>query len=162
MAEAVRIGPIAVDLCSRACGLWLDVGELNELRRIAESDRIRDDIVSLLGSLRKKGAASPRAYIPCPVCTELMQQYNHLESTGILLDRCARHGVWLDRDDAIRLLGLVASEEEIEARNAERKRTELERRLNAAEMRLNSHDSRISAQRMMSRIHLALDALDII
>ena len=38
----------------------------------------------------------PIAYIKCPVCGELMHRVNFGAKSGVIVDRCRQHGVWLD------------------------------------------------------------------
>ena len=36
------------------------------------------------------------AYKQCPVCNERMRKLNYASVSGVLVDRCLEHGVWLD------------------------------------------------------------------
>ena len=38
----------------------------------------------------------PVAYIKCPVCSQLMNRVNFGVRSGVIIDRCRDHGVWLD------------------------------------------------------------------
>jgi Zn-finger nucleic acid-binding protein len=33
---------------------------------------------------------------PCPICSEMMSVINYKKNSGILLDICENHGIWLD------------------------------------------------------------------
>ena len=46
-------------------------------------------------------------YIPCPRCQRLMNRKNFAQSSGVVLDVCSKHGIWLDRGELVRLLGFV-------------------------------------------------------
>jgi Zn-finger nucleic acid-binding protein len=35
-------------------------------------------------------------YIKCPVCAKLMNRVNFGAKSGVIVDRCKEHGVWLD------------------------------------------------------------------
>ena len=35
-------------------------------------------------------------YRRCPVCDQIMHRYNYKAISGVILDRCNEHGVWLD------------------------------------------------------------------
>jgi len=37
-----------------------------------------------------------RAYKPCPVCHQTMRKLTYGAVSGVLIDRCTEHGVWLD------------------------------------------------------------------
>lgn len=47
-------------------------------------------------------------YFPCPGCQEFMNRRNYGGSSGIIVDYCARHGVWFHAGELPRLLGYVA------------------------------------------------------
>ena len=50
------------------------------------------------------------AYIPCLDCGELMQrrQYRHRgRSTGVVVDVCRRHGIWLDARELERVVAAI-------------------------------------------------------
>lgn len=38
-------------------------------------------------------------YIPCPDCGELMNRMNYAGGSGVIVDICRKHGIWLDRDE---------------------------------------------------------------
>jgi Zn-finger nucleic acid-binding protein len=46
-------------------------------------------------------------YIPCPTCTKLMNRTNFAQASGVILDVCKQHGVWLDRGELQRVMGFV-------------------------------------------------------
>ena len=46
----------------------------------------------------------PIAYLPCPVCKELMHRKGFGTDAGVLLDRCKEHGAWLDGGELGRIL----------------------------------------------------------
>lgn len=35
-------------------------------------------------------------YRNCPVCEKIMQRFNYKTTSGVVVDRCLRHGIWLD------------------------------------------------------------------
>jgi Zn-finger nucleic acid-binding protein len=37
-----------------------------------------------------------RAYKQCPVCQDTMRKLTYAAVSGVLIDRCTQHGVWLD------------------------------------------------------------------
>jgi Zn-finger nucleic acid-binding protein len=36
------------------------------------------------------------SYIKCPICSKLMNRVNFGTKSGVIVDRCKEHGVWLD------------------------------------------------------------------
>lgn len=35
-------------------------------------------------------------YRSCPICSKMMQRTNYKAVSGVIVDRCLRHGIWLD------------------------------------------------------------------
>src|SRR4029077_3449352 len=43
----------------------------------------------------------------CPQCGELMNRYNFGHTSGVIIDKCADHGVWFDRDELCRVVDFI-------------------------------------------------------
>jgi len=71
-------------------------------------------------------------YVPCPRCQRLMNRKNFAQGSGIVLDVCAKHGIWLDRGELVRLLGFVEKGGLTHARAREMERLAEEHRRLAA------------------------------
>ena len=103
------LGPTDVVECSSCEGLWLEPRAFEDVCREA---RARPDVV-LPGA-----EAVPRAsimdqevtYIPCLTCGELMQrrQFRHVQrASGVVIDVCREHGVWLDHSELENVVAFV-------------------------------------------------------
>ncbi|NIP84120.1 MAG: hypothetical protein GTO03_00580 [Planctomycetales bacterium] len=55
------------------------------------------------GSGSEAGSGKWR-YRNCPVCGDMMQRRNYGRMSGIIIDTCRQHGVWLDLDELPRIL----------------------------------------------------------
>lgn len=102
------------------------------LQRLSDGREAHSDVVSLLGTRVPAVSTPPDVvrYVPCPECGTLMNRKNFAQSSGVVLDVCARHGVWLDRGELERVLGFVAGGGLTRARIRERQRlVEEQRRL---------------------------------
>jgi Zn-finger nucleic acid-binding protein len=65
-------------------------------------------------------------YVRCPVCRQQMLRKNYVKCSGVIIDTCLAHGVWLDDAELQSLLTFVATGgHEL----AEQLRKEAERRL---------------------------------
>lgn len=99
---------VAVDRCPQGCGVWLDRGELQlvvqreQLDRPEEQERaeLQAARVSLERLMQDLQSEDTRR---CPVCEGPMRKVDYAWSTGIVLDRCSEHGVWLDTDELERV-----------------------------------------------------------
>ncbi|MGZ8216631.1 TFIIB-type zinc ribbon-containing protein [Methylomagnum sp.] len=98
-------GTFLIEQCGGCLGLFLDTNELGTLLELAvphvhEADPRR---------LRKLAEETwrPEAhchYRRCPVCREFMQRKNYARFSGVVVDRCPAHGIWLDATELRRLL----------------------------------------------------------
>lgn len=48
-------------------------------------------------------------YMPCPACREIMNRRNFGGQSGIIVDYCARHGVWFQPGEFPKVLSFVAA-----------------------------------------------------
>lgn len=97
---AVSLGTTRVRECMHCEGLWIDTETFNAI--CAD----RDKQAAMLGVLPAAPPAPPLEYnldgvqyIPCPVCTKLMNRVNFAHGSGIILDICKADGIWFDRDE---------------------------------------------------------------
>lgn len=94
---SVRFGGWTVDECRSCRGLWFDRAEVEPML-----ERFRKDREEALG--RVAAAASHRStisemqvqYVRCPRCQDLMSRFNYAQTSGVIVDRCGRCGLWLD------------------------------------------------------------------
>ena len=110
--------------CGRCGGLWLsqsgfahlvDAAELGALPAAAQEapdDEAREQAEASLAAVArpKKVSASSQAnfYRKCPTCQEVMRRLNYAQTSGVILDVCAKHGVWFDDDELQAVLRFVA------------------------------------------------------
>jgi Zn-finger nucleic acid-binding protein len=95
--ETVRLDRNRLAACKSCDGVWMEAGEFESV--CAESER--QSVV--LGYLRKRTAKGPARtkvnYVPCPQCGQLMNRNNFAKASGVIVDICKKHGVWLDADE---------------------------------------------------------------
>ena len=93
LLEHFTINEQVLDTCPDCTGLWVDRGEFSTLTR--ESEVYRTEPVPEkrvpLGPIRDPGGC-----IPCVRCGKLMNRMNFAKISGVIVDVCERHGVWLD------------------------------------------------------------------
>lgn len=129
--QALRLGRITARECGQCGGLWLDPESLQALANAREESA---GVVSTLAARVPLNAAPPDVvrYIPCPRCDKLMNRSNFARSSGVILDVCRAHGVWLDRGELLRVLGFIESGGLTVAREREREELVEEQRRLAA------------------------------
>jgi Zn-finger nucleic acid-binding protein len=90
-------GKFLIERCDTCLGMFFDPGELEALldksvTNVYYVDRQR------LEDLKKARRHSefPLGYIKCPVCRKFMNRLNFGSLSGVIVDKCRDHGIWLD------------------------------------------------------------------
>ena len=125
-----------IERCDECLGLFFDPGELETLleatvANVHEIDRKGLDAINADRQPDRYGIS----YVKCPVCAKLMNRINFGVKSGVIVDRCKDHGVWLDGGELRRLfewmkLGgkLLEQQRQEEARRDELRQQEREKR----------------------------------
>jgi len=92
------------DLCLRCGGLWMDRVEFIHATRESAVFRTTD----LKESFLKKPDKEPVEYIPCVRCGKMMNRKNFGRISGVIVDECGVHGVWLDGGEMERVRQFIA------------------------------------------------------
>jgi len=102
---STSLGPFLIERCSVCYGLFFDPGELEQLLDQGVSGAFVIDY-AMLDKLaaEQRGRRETVKYISCPVCGKLMNRINYGTRSGVVIDRCREHGVWLDAGELKRLL----------------------------------------------------------
>jgi len=107
------IGGVVVNECSRCHGLWVPGSHFDLLvNRAIETRKQSFAMQTGLAQPRVSGANPARQrveYRKCPMCDEFMRRQNYRKRSGIIIDRCVEHGVWLDADELEQIAGFVLS-----------------------------------------------------
>ncbi|MBK7877447.1 MAG: zinc ribbon domain-containing protein [Planctomycetes bacterium] len=105
--------------CGSCAGLWLAPAIFEDLCRHAEEAGVVESALGGLPGATAANSASSLAYIPCLACGELMLRKNFGESSGVVIDLCKHHGVWLDHREIDRILAFVRKGGLVRARQRE-------------------------------------------
>jgi Zn-finger nucleic acid-binding protein len=92
------------DICTHCGGIWLDKVEFQKATRpsdVYRKEEIKDEFVR--GPVRE-----PLEYIPCVRCGKLMNRKNFRRISGVIIDECGRHGVWLDAGEIEKIRHFIA------------------------------------------------------
>lgn len=104
--QGLLLGTTRATECAECGGLWLDA---ETLQRLCTQREQHSAIVGTLAG-RQPPASPPTdtvRYIPCPHCSRLMNRVNFSKSSGVIMDACKAHGVWLDRGELQRVIGFI-------------------------------------------------------
>ncbi len=111
------------DFCTQCGGLWLDTAEFCKATRPSDVYRKEESKTEFLrGPLEKQ-----TTYVPCVRCGKLMNRKNFRRISGVLIDECGRHGVWLDAGELEKIRHFIADGglDRSQDREIERTRNEL-------------------------------------
>jgi Zn-finger nucleic acid-binding protein len=120
--DSIDIGEndrFVIEKCERCFGLFFDHNELESLleKSVAGTYWInRQKLHSLIQHPLHKDTV---LYRKCPECSKIMQRKNYMNRSGVIMDVCLEHGVWLDAGELkqiqewIALGGKKSAEEEM-------------------------------------------------
>ena len=91
---------IEIDTCNTCEGDWLDLEELLHIVENEEEPISREIAIKTL-SQAFAGIPSEEHDVDelCPHCKTKMKPVNYTYSSGIIIDQCRDHGVWLDKGE---------------------------------------------------------------
>ncbi len=112
------------DICPRCSGLWLDRTEFHQATRRERAYRhSKEKGEYLRGPLR-----DPLKYIPCVRCGKAMNRKNFARISGVIIDECSSHGIWLDSGELEKIRHFIADGGLEESRDREIEKVRLELR----------------------------------
>lgn len=94
MVASVIDAAVEVDTCAGCGGIWLDAGELAAL---TEDSLAPPAEGATEASVRRTARSEEEIrYRECARCGEIMHRRNFGTISGVMIDECPRHGVFLD------------------------------------------------------------------
>lgn len=98
-------GAFAVERCERCFGLFFDPGEVQAFLDASVSTVYEINYQQIVNVQQERGGQErPVRYIPCPECGTIMHRVNFGYQSGVVMDQCKQHGVWLDNGELTQLL----------------------------------------------------------
>lgn len=94
------------ELCPQCHGLWLD---RQSFERTTNPQRIPKKYADSKNHWHQPGHLNPVQYIPCVRCGRYMNRENFSKISGIMIDLCRDHGIWLDSGELERIRLFIAS-----------------------------------------------------
>jgi Zn-finger nucleic acid-binding protein len=98
-------GPFYIERCEKCFGMFFDTGELAAFLKKTVAPAVAtdfskiDEINKIIGEDFLK-----IEYAKCPVCRELMHRQNYGARSGVIIDSCRAHGLWLDGGELKRIV----------------------------------------------------------
>lgn len=95
---------IRIERCGACHGMFFNPGELEAVLEMSTNPTVWVDDQQLKQIAEQYGFRHKVVYVPCPCCGEIMSHINFGGRSGVILDRCGAHGVWLNAGELRRLL----------------------------------------------------------
>ncbi|MBV1857868.1 MAG: zf-TFIIB domain-containing protein [Nannocystaceae bacterium] len=115
---------VEIHRCISCAGLWLDPGELDTM--VDDPGPAEANVADLREGMKDlRVPTGPVRYRKCPRCKLVMARRNFGSHSGVIVDECRQHGMYLDPGEfeaieAFIKLGGLALERSRELRNAKR------------------------------------------
>jgi len=97
--ESIDIGKnsrFIIEKCGRCYGLFFDHHELEKLLEERLDNSYWIDHHKLHSLLQYPLHRDRILYRKCPECSKIMQRKNYMNRSGVIMDVCSKHGIWLD------------------------------------------------------------------
>lgn len=126
--------PLHIERCQTCFGLFFDPGEVEALleNSVLPVFHVNHE---LLGNINKDRYQKnkPVKYLECPVCLNMMNRMVFGHKSGVVIDQCRAHGIWLDGGEISHLLewrkaGGQILHEKKQSERQQRKRSPAERK----------------------------------
>ena len=91
--------------CAACLGLFLPLGTLEQLLDSSpvQATSVNHRVLDNLLKANHSAASTPR-YRRCPSCSTLMHRKLHGKRSGVIIDSCRDHGLWLDAGELRQLM----------------------------------------------------------
>ena len=100
---AVQIAATPLEECMHCGGLWIDVSNFEQICSNAEAQQAATGL-----RLPPPVAFDPSVrYLKCPQCANIMNRMNYAGRSGIIINICRAHGIWLDREEIRQIIEFI-------------------------------------------------------
>ena len=94
--------------CGSCAGLWLSHETFKQLcERTDEGKLVTRSMPT--AKVHKLQVDEKVMYLKCPICSSLMNRKNFSSSSGVIIDLCREHGVWLDHSELEKIMRFIES-----------------------------------------------------
>lgn len=120
----VKVANTPLEECGRCGGLWVDVSSFEHICSDAEAQTAATGLqlpppVEVDTHVR---------YLPCPQCANLMNRMVYGQRSGVVIQVCRPHGIWLDRDEMRQIIEFIRAGGLDRARKLEKEQLDQERK----------------------------------
>lgn len=113
--------------CSVCGGMWLSQDHFEDVCESADRQERAARELRESPAPNRPDTGRELRYVPCVACKELMNRRNYAAMSGVVIDVCRKHGIWLDHGELEKILAFVRKGGLDRARSRELERLKLER-----------------------------------
>lgn len=99
MGEALYI-----ERCNECFGLFFDPGEIDILLNSTVTSVDNVNLKHIQNINKDRYQSKKVKYIKCPECRMMMNRVNFGYRSGVVIDQCRKHGIWLDNGEITHLM----------------------------------------------------------
>lgn len=87
-----------IERCEQCYGIFFDSGELEQFLNTSRVSHTATTDYHRISALVNENFHRdyPVCYIKCPVCQQFMNRVNYGRKSGVVVNKCTAHGIWLD------------------------------------------------------------------
>jgi Zn-finger nucleic acid-binding protein len=98
-------GAFVLERCEICFGLFFDPGEVQAFLEASVAKAFEANFKAIVNINRERANKDRQVrYIKCPECGKFMNRVNFGYRSGVVMDQCKQHGVWLDNGEIIHLM----------------------------------------------------------
>lgn len=97
-----------IDSCTECGGSWVEYSDERSFLHMQPQVFSVDEIKRLRRVYEPMGVVEPVKYHKCPVCGEHMYRRNWGGHSGVIVDRCEKHGQWYDAGEVDKIREYIA------------------------------------------------------
>lgn len=99
----LELDQIEIDYCLECGGIWLDSGELESL--LDDPSKAKEVLKHPTATMQDE-----KSDRKCPICLKPMREIGVGSESPVHIDRCPEdHGLWFDRGELDKILGILDS-----------------------------------------------------
>lgn len=97
-------GHLYIERCNECFGLFFDPDEIDILLNSTVSNTETVNFKHIQAINQDRFQAKKVKYIKCPICQMMMSRVNFGHRSGVVIDQCREHGIWLDNGEITHLM----------------------------------------------------------
>jgi Zn-finger nucleic acid-binding protein len=153
--------PLHIERCASCFGLFFDPGEIELLldSALAPVATVNLELLSNINQDRYSKEEIVK-YLKCPVCQTLMNRVVYGYRSGVVIDQCKSHGIWLDAGQISHLLewkkagGQLLNQQKMAVKQRQSKQESIKKNYRSESMAKNysSYDAEEKLLETVSRV----------